>query len=58
MSGRQAAAVVRSTQLAAGRQDGRTAAPMDRAVHAASAKERRIRGIDDRVDVLLGDVAE
>jgi hypothetical protein len=31
---------------------------MDRAVHAASAEERRIGSVDDRLGVLLGDVAE
>jgi hypothetical protein len=30
---------------------------VDRAVHPASAEERGVRSVDDRVDVLLGDVA-
>ena len=43
-------------QLAAGRQDRRAAAPVDRAVDAAAAEQRGVRGVHDRVDVLLGDV--
>jgi hypothetical protein len=31
---------------------------VNRAVHAAPAEQARVRGVDDGVDVLVGDVAE
>ena len=45
------------TDFPALRQDGRAAAAVDRPVDSASPQERRIRGIDDRVDVLVRDVS-
>lgn len=44
------------TQRRRGAGESRTGAPVDRAVHAAAAGERRIRGVDDRVDVERRDV--
>jgi hypothetical protein len=43
--------------LAAFLEDRRPTAAVDRAVHPTSPKERRVRGVDDRVDRLLRDVA-
>src|SRR4051794_10594815 len=38
-------------------QDGGAAGAMDRSVDPAAAEQARVRGVDDRVDVLLRDVA-
>jgi hypothetical protein len=45
------------TEPAALLEDRRPAGAVDRAVHASAAEERRVRGIHDRVDLLLRDVA-
>ena len=44
-------------ELAALLHDRRPAGAVDRAVHAAAARELRVGRVDDRVDGLLGDVA-
>jgi hypothetical protein len=54
---RQATAVVPGPQRAALRQDRRAALAVDRAVDAAAAEQRRVRGVDDRVHAFGGDVA-
>ena len=38
-------------------EDRRPAHAMDRPVDASAAQERRVRGVDDRIDLLLRDVA-
>jgi hypothetical protein len=48
---------VAGAQVAARGQDLRAAAPVDRPVHTATAEQRRIRRVHDRVDRLRGDVA-
>ena len=45
------------SQQAALLEDRRTARAVDRAVHAAAAEERRVGGVHDRADGLLGDVS-
>ncbi len=57
LPGAQSLAVLRGTQLPAGGQDFGAAAPVDRAVDPAAAEQRGVRGVDDDVDGLPGDVA-
>ena len=45
-------------EVAAGVEQLRAGRPVDRPVDAAPAEQRRVGGVDDRVDVLGGDVAE
>ena len=47
----------RAAQLAAGLEDRRAAAPVDRAVHAAAAQQAAVRRVHHRVDRLLREVA-
>ncbi len=51
------AAPVAITDSPALRQDGGAASAVDRPVNSASPQERRVRGVDDRVDLLVRDVS-
>src|SRR5690606_35081663 len=57
LAGRESVGVAGPTDLAARLQDRWAAAAVDRAVHAAPAEEAGVRRVDDRVDLLLRDVA-
>src|SRR6266576_1404129 len=49
---------VAASEKAALLEDRRPSRSVDRAVDTAAAEEPRIRGVDDRVDLLLGDVTQ
>src|SRR5262245_65438126 len=55
--GRLRVACVAASEAPALREDRRAAGTVDRAVDAAAAEERRVRGVHDRVDLLPRDVA-
>src|SRR5205823_6125827 len=57
-AGRLDVAGFAAAQLAALLEDRRASRAMNRSVDAATAEERGVRGVDDRVDFLHGDVAE
>jgi hypothetical protein len=54
---RQSARVTLVAHALALFEDRRPATPVDRAVHAASAHERRVGRVDDRIDLFARDVA-
>ena len=57
-AGRLCVARLAATERATLLEDRRAARPVDRSVDAAAAEQARVRRVHDRVDVLLGDVAE
>lgn len=57
-SGRQPTGVFRSSDLFAFLQDLRSAGAMDCAIDASATEQRVIGGINDRIDVFSGDIAD
>lgn len=57
LTGGQAGRVVVPPDRPALLQYRRTTSPVDRSIHAATTQERRVRRVNDGVDVLKGDVA-
>jgi PPOX class probable F420-dependent enzyme len=56
LPGRQTVGILRRAQLAARGEDLRPAAPVDRAVYAATTEQRGVRRVHHRVGLLRGDV--
>ena len=58
LPGRQAVGVGHPPNLLAGGQNVGTAGPMDGAVHPTSAQQAGIGSVHNRIDPLLGDIAD